>query len=330
MLLISCGEIMRAVELRARAEEEIVLTLRIEHGIHRIPSRSINRSRRKTGIAVGIVRRIYCQMFPVDSVQCVVVAECYGRISLQLHPLVEAVQIHSRNFRIFRNIIGFAPDNGGQDSHLGRSQSLDLGLGLVLLSPESIQGSLVLVQNRLHRVCPIDLIGVRDDEAEHVLRCESVACQQGRILQGGHHVGRVKQHLPADLPGQIPTFANRSGNDKIHRSLPSALQHSRHVSTCIGRGYSIMSRLNPGCLGRNRKESLLPERPLQTPRPNDDSAVDKFLNDVEGIHLRIYVYLHPFPEVRELPVHIFPADNEAGCRAKCQKDGKGRNDAVSC
>ena len=269
-------------------------------------------------------------MLLVDSVQCVVVAECDGRVSLQLHSLVEAVQIYPRYLRILGNIVGLAPDNGGQNRHLGRGQALDLGLGPVLLRPESIQGSLVLVQNRLHRVCPIYLIGVRDDEAEHILRRESVACQQGGILQGGHHIGGIEEHLPAYLPCQIPTFANRSGNDKIHRCLPSSLQHPCHVCTCIGRGYSIMSRLNPGCLGRNRKQALLPERPFKAPRSNDNSAVHKFLNDVEGIHLRIYVYLHPFPEVRELPVHIFPADNEAGCRAKCQKDGKGRNDAVSC
>ena len=310
---------MRAVELRTCAEEKIILTLRIQHGIHRIPARSINRSWRKTGITVGIVRRIYRKMLLVDPVQCVVVAECDGRVSLQFHPFVEAVQIHSRNLRILRDIIGLSPDNGGQNRHLGRGQSLGFGLGLVLLGPESIQGSLVLVQNRLHRVCPIYLIGVRDDEAEHVLRCESVACQQGRILQGGHHVGRVKQHLPADLPGQIPTFANRSGNDKIHRCLPSSLQHPCHVCTCIGRGYSIMSRLNPRCLGRYRKQALLPERPLQAPRPYDDSAVHKFLNDVEGIHLGIDVNLHPSAEIRQLPIHIFPADNEAGCRGKCQK-----------
>ena len=41
-----------------------------------------------------------------------------------------------------------------------------------------------------------------------------------------------------------------------------------------------MSRLNPGCLGRNRKQALLPERPFKAPRSNDNSAVHKFLNDV--------------------------------------------------
>ena len=269
-------------------------------------------------------------MLLVDPVQCVIVAECDGRVSLQLHSLVEAVQIYPRYLRILGNIVGLAPDNGGQNRHLGRGQALDLGLGPVLLRPEGIQGSLVLVQHSPHRVGPINFVRVGNDEAEHILRRESVACQQGGILQGGHHIGGIEEHLPAYLPCQIPTFANRSGNDKIHRCLPSSLQHPCHVCTCIGRGYSIMSRLNPGCLGRYRKQALLPERPFKAPRSNDNSAVHKFLNDVEGIHLRIYVYLHPFPEVRELPVHIFPADNEAGCRAKCQKYRQCRNDAVSC
>ena len=147
-------------------------------------------------------------MLLVDPVQCVIVAECDGRVSLQLHSLVEAVQIYPRYLRILGNIVGLAPDNGGQNRHLGRGQALDLGLGPVLLRPESIQGSLVLVQNRLHRVCPIYLIGVRDDEAEHILRRESVACQQGGILQGCHDIGGIEEHLPADLPGQVSPLAD--------------------------------------------------------------------------------------------------------------------------
>ena len=68
MFRIGGGKTMCAIEIRICAEEQIIISVRMKHGLNAGFGRDINRSGRKPGILIGIVWRIDGKMLLEDAV----------------------------------------------------------------------------------------------------------------------------------------------------------------------------------------------------------------------------------------------------------------------
>ena len=99
------GKAVSAVHFRAGAEKEVAVTVRVQDCLKAGFVRHADRSRRKTVIAVGVVRRVIFQMLEQHPVKLIVKAIGHCRISLEPYSLVKTVKIDPRNGRILRFVV---------------------------------------------------------------------------------------------------------------------------------------------------------------------------------------------------------------------------------
>ena len=174
---------------------------------------------------------------------------------------VKTVEIYSCNFRIFKILQCFSADDGCHNGCLYRSKALQLSLTDAFLSPELVIFLFETVKNICHRCRPVYLIGIREDESEHILRSKAIGSKEIGIIKSPAHLRRVNHHLGADLLCKPLTGADGPGNGHLLRSLPAIGQHSGHIDTWrlgrnhIASGFKLPCRTNPS------------ESPVQTSRP---------------------------------------------------------------
>ena len=95
MFRISGGEPVRPVEIRTCAEIQISVGIGIENSLKSRFLRNHYRSRRKSGVHVGVVGRIYLKVTVQNSVHIESQQISNRRIGLKTHPYLETVEIHS-------------------------------------------------------------------------------------------------------------------------------------------------------------------------------------------------------------------------------------------
>ena len=86
---------MGAVHCGVGAEIEIAVAVRIQDGLKTRLVGDTDRAWRETFIQIGVVRGIVLQMLEQNPVEGVTIAEGHGRIGLEPHSLMQAVQIHT-------------------------------------------------------------------------------------------------------------------------------------------------------------------------------------------------------------------------------------------
>ena len=109
-----------------------------------------------------------------NSIQSIVIAECYRRVSLELHSLAVTIKIDPGYYRIFKSLEGLTAYDGSHDRDLHRSHFLSLCLGKSFLSPEGIILFLQTIEYFLYRCCPIHLICIRQNHSEYVFRSKTI------------------------------------------------------------------------------------------------------------------------------------------------------------
>ena len=222
---------MRAAEIRVGTEKQIIVRVRIEDCLKAGLRRDCDGSGRKAGILVGIVRRIYLQMFQQDAVGLVIKAIGHRRVSLQQHPYAKAVEIHARHRRHLGLVIGLSLDDGSHDAHLFLRQSQFFCLCDILRSPESVIGILLLLQYFLDGSRPVHFVCIRDEEGKDIDGIEPELRQQGIIVQGGGDLGAVNHHLVAYLAGNVALAAHSAGEHEPSGSLPAVVEHPGYIDT---------------------------------------------------------------------------------------------------
>ena len=180
---------------------------------------------------------------------------------------------------------------GGHDRDLLRGQALSLGLGEILIGPKGIVSGLLLVQDVLHRCRPIDLIGVRNDQGEHIGRCETVTGKQQRIVQRIGDLGGVQHHLVGDFAGDPALLSHSAGKDQIHGRLPAVLQHPDHIDARLVFLHDIMPRFQVAV------RQLFSNDPGQIVTV-DDYAVGNLRKHIIHSHLRTDIQISLASEVR--------------------------------
>ena len=114
VLAVGDGKTVRTVEVGARTEIDVAVGIRVEDGIYACLGRHIDGSRRQACILIGVVWGIHLQMLLQYPVKGIVIAEGDRGISLELHALMETVEIHSGYHRIFKGLQCLAVHYGGE------------------------------------------------------------------------------------------------------------------------------------------------------------------------------------------------------------------------
>ena len=114
-------EDMRIVEGRVGAHKQVIGLRRIEHHIEGRGSRTTNRSRRKTRILIGVVRRIQLEVRIEHTAQFEIAYGIHNRrVSLKEHAFLDAVEVEAGDDRQLVLVAALALDDRSDDGYLDR------------------------------------------------------------------------------------------------------------------------------------------------------------------------------------------------------------------
>ena len=100
------------------------MLVRVQHSVYAGFGRHIDRSGRQSSVFIGIIRRVHFQMLLENPVQCISVAESYGRIGLKPDAFAQTVELHSGYLGIFESLEGLPAHYRSQYRHFIRRKSL--------------------------------------------------------------------------------------------------------------------------------------------------------------------------------------------------------------
>ena len=299
MLCIALRETVASVEGRVRAEIDVVVLVRVQHGFQAALGRAGNGPRRQAVILVGIVRGVHLQHPAEDAAGLIVEAKGNSRIGLQLHARIQAVQVHAGNGGLLRLIVGFPAHDGSQGGDFLGRKALGLGGSHSLRRPPGIALLEQTGEDIFHRSRPKHLVGIRDNAREKQRRIQADGI---RTVRKGSHGGRIHHHLGANLAGQHAGRADGTGQGKIDGCLPAQVQHTAHVHAAAGGIYAVVARL---------EGFHVLEHALQAGGLLHDAALQDGLTYLGNLHPGIHVQLHLPAEVGNFAVVIHPVGDAA-------------------
>lgn len=100
MFCVTCCETMGTVKCRRCAEIQVIVLVRIQDSLQAGFRWHIDRCWRETFIYIGIIRRVNLQVLFQDAVRLVVMDICNGRVGLEPHSYLVAVQVDARDDRV--------------------------------------------------------------------------------------------------------------------------------------------------------------------------------------------------------------------------------------
>ena len=126
-------------------------------------------------------------------------------------------------------MVGLAIDYGSQYTDLGLAEFEPCSLSLPLLSPESVIFRTQAGEKFCKAGIPPDLVGVRNDDAEHRLRSDSELAEEDFVIEGIMHFGRIEHHLGANLGGEFGFEPERTSKPEFYRGLPTVVEHPGNI-----------------------------------------------------------------------------------------------------
>ena len=141
-------------------------------------------------------------------------------------------------------------------------------------------------------------------QRKDILRRESERGQQLPVAQGGMHRSGIHQQLVGDFPGDGAFQAHGSGQHQGHRRLPAMLEHPGHIHAGRRCRNHIMARL--------QVRFLLGEDPLHALWPTGATTIPDKSDHFAQRGIGIDIQMGFLPEIRQLPVGIFPQQGKAG------------------
>ena len=163
----------------------IIVVRIVEHGVDSCHGGDANRARWKSFVAVGVVRTVGGKHFLIDTLGFEIArGKFHGRVGLEAHAIVEAVNVHTRHLRHFALIIGLLIDNARQGNHLVLRKSHVLGLLHAVLIPKALALFVHPLKKIAHADVPIQIIRVGNKHSDNGLRGVPVALADLRIVEG--------------------------------------------------------------------------------------------------------------------------------------------------
>ena len=211
---------MRIVQLGAGAHEEIVRLRSIKHHVDSSRRRASNRSRRQTGIDIGVIRRINGKMAIKDPFEFEIPYRILdGRARLQQHSFMEAVEIQTGNYWHLILIMALPLHNRGNYSNLDRSQSDRISFSSPRLIPKDVIFLLHAVEKLLGGNIPIHLVCSRNKKTAAGLFIQPILAQESVILQILKQRETVHHQMSCHFAGQIFPCAYEIIPSNTHRCL---------------------------------------------------------------------------------------------------------------
>ena len=204
MLFEGFGKYMVAGSIRFGAKEKIIVVFEVKGGLQHFRGWDRDRTRWQPAVDVGVVRGLRVKVLeqePSDGE--IPQSEDNGRVCPQPDALCQTIHIDSRHRRSLLKHVGLTLDQGGQNAYLYLGEAQILRLPLPLRCPETIVFLLHAIENFLGRVCPENLVGVRDEHAGKSGRLKTIASGSLLVQQKRIKVLGVEFHVSRDLAAKI-------------------------------------------------------------------------------------------------------------------------------
>lgn len=231
------GEVVGAGEVFFGTHVEPVVGPGVEQGVDGCGVGNADGAGRKADDAIGVVGRLDAEVFAADAPQAEVAeGEFNGRVGLEFHAFMEAVEVEAANGCALGAVVGFFFGDGGDGGGLDGGYAEAAGGVAALGRPKGIAGVEQALNGFRGGGGPVKFVGVGEKGG-------GILGGGGEAGSGEHGVERRKElgvgkfHLGADARGELRKGAHVV-EGQAHRGLAAVHEAAGNI---FGRGSGVDS-----------------------------------------------------------------------------------------